>query len=145
MVRQSQFSSSFSYFSFKTDLSLNMWDSVVKQNALLLKVDLFLQKLILLLLKEVHLIDIRLLKFSEVTLHIGDVFKDLLEDIIYCLSLLMFQSGTFTSQDLWFLLIFIERFSELTHIELQKLISLIKWLWINSLTSIFETLFLMGI
>ena len=85
-------------------------DAGVEGDGILLQDDLLLDKSVDLLLEEVALVDIVRLKLLVVFLEVGDIFDDLLEDIVGSLGRMMFKSSAFASEELHFLLVVIQKF-----------------------------------
>ena len=71
--------------------------------------DLFLNKSVDLLLEEVAFVDVILLHLLKVFLEVGDVFDDLLQDVVGGLRRVVLQSGALRPQELHFLLVVIKQ------------------------------------
>ena len=95
-------------------------DTSVQADSILLHHDLLLDQRVDLLLQEVALVHIVLLQLLEVFLKVGDVFDDLLEDVIGRLCGVMLESGAFTPQELHFLLVVIQKFHSLLCVPLSS-------------------------
>jgi hypothetical protein len=75
--------------------------------------------MIVLLFEESHFIEFLLLYFPEISLEVGDVFKDLFYQIVNLLYRLVLQSCALTPQNLCFFLIVIDSSCEILHIVLK--------------------------
>ena len=71
-----------SFVSLKTNITFNGRDAGVQGDGVLLKSDSLLDELVSLLLEEVNLIDVLSLEVEVVFFKVGDVFDDLLQDVI---------------------------------------------------------------
>ena len=81
----------------------------VQGDGVLLQDNLLLNKSVNLLFKEVALVDIVRLELLVVLLKVGDVFDDLLQDIVSRLSRVVLKSCALASEELHFFLVVIEK------------------------------------
>ena len=84
-------------------------NALVVCNSVLLQDNLLLHQCVNLLLEEVALVDVVGLQFLEVFLEIGDVFDDLLQNVIGSLCGMVLESCTLRTKELHFFLIVIKQ------------------------------------
>ena len=84
-------------------------DAGIKADCVLLNDNLLLDQRVDLLLQEVAFIDVVCLKLLVVFLQVGDVFNDLLEDVVSSLSCMMLKRGALASEQLNFLLVVVQQ------------------------------------
>ena len=94
--------------SLVANIVLNCVDACIKADSIMLHNNLLLDKSVDLLFQEVALIDIIGLQLLVVFLQVGDVFNDLLENVIGGFCGMMLKCGALASQKLDFLLVVIE-------------------------------------
>ena len=77
--------------------------------------------MVLLLLQEIHVVDVHLLQLAEVSFEVRDVFKHVLQHVIYRLRRLVLQRGAFAAQYLGVLLVLIHLLREILYVLLIRL------------------------
>ena len=103
-----------------SNLALNISDTIINHDCVLLKPHLLLLQLTRLLLQESDLVQIILLQLPEIFLKIIDVLKNFLKDVIEALSALMLQGRTLRPQQLGVFLIIIQLFDAFFDVYLWK-------------------------
>ena len=100
---------------------LNGVNAGVEADGILLQSDLLLDKSVDLLLQEIALIDVDLLMLLEIFLKVGNIFNDLLQNVICRLRSMMLQSSTFASKQLHLFFVVIQKLDGFFRIPLYKL------------------------
>ena len=95
-------------YSLVADIALDGLDTSVEADSILLERHLLLDESVHLLLKEVAFVDVVDLKLLVVFVKVGDVFNDLLQDIISGFGSMMFQGCALAPKELHFFLVVIQ-------------------------------------
>ena len=103
-----------------TNLALDVCDTVVDHDCVLLQTHLFLLKLAGLLFQKRDLIKVMLLELTEIFFEVVDVLENLLEDIVKALCALVLKSRTLRSKELGVFLIIVELLDAFFDINLKK-------------------------
>ena len=82
------------------NLVLNGVNAGIEADSILLQSDFLLDESVDLLLQEIALIDVDLLMLLEIFLKVGNIFNNLLQNVICRLGSMMLQSSTFASKQL---------------------------------------------
>lgn len=75
----------------------------------------------MLLLEEIHLIDIGILDLPELSFQVGDVFEDLLKHVIDVLSHVVLEGCTFTAENLGLLFVLVDSSCEIVQVVLYSI------------------------
>ena len=94
--------------SLVSDLALDVCDTVVDHDCVLLQPHLLLLQLTGLLFQERDLVEVILLELTEIFLEVVDVLENLLEDVVKALCALVFKGRTLRSKELGVFLIIVE-------------------------------------
>ena len=98
-------------YSLVADIALDGLDAGIEADSILLERHFLLDESVDLLLKEVAFIDVVDLKLLVVFVKVGDVFNNLLQDIICSLGSMVLQGGALAPKELHFFLVVVQHFN----------------------------------
>ncbi len=96
--------------SLESDIVFNGVDTGVDADCVLLKNDLLLDQSVHLLFEEIALVSIVDLDLVEILLQVGNIFNDLLQDVVGGLCGVMLECSTLRSEQLHFFFIVLQKF-----------------------------------